>query len=182
LLGYKSGRHVYKKQEYKPLISNKPNQIWCADVTIHKTTDGVKHYIHFLIDHYSKMVLGYQIDYKSNPKIIKSLLKNTFEECPKSETIQFVTDGGVENANKTVQNYIATTACRIIHTIAQKDIPESNSYIEAFNKVIKNQFLRPRNPENGTQLEKVLNESISVYCNIRPQHSLGGNTPFESHN
>ncbi|MES2812055.1 MAG: DDE-type integrase/transposase/recombinase [Bacteroidota bacterium] len=182
LLGYKSGRHINKKEEYKPLISTKPNQIWCADVTIHKTTDGVKHYIHFLIDHYSKMVLGYQIDYKSNPKIIKSLLKNAFEECPKSGTIQFVTDGGVENANKTVQNYIATTGCRIRHTIAQKDIPESNSCIEAFNKVIKNQFLRPSNPESRIELEKVLNESVSVYCNIRPQHSLGGNTPFESYN
>jgi putative transposase len=181
LLGFKNGRHLHPKPKYTPLASTKPNQIWCAYVTIHKTNDGVKHYIHFLIDHYSKMVLGYQVDNKSNPKIIKSLLKKEFEKYPNSETIHFVTDGGVENVNNTVQNYVLSTGHQIIHTIAQKDIPESNSVIEAFNKVFKNQLLRPRNPENRKQLDKVLEEVIPIYCTIRPQHSLRGNTPFETH-
>lgn len=181
LLGFKNERHLYRKTKYTPLISTKPNQIWCADVTIFKTADGVKHYIHFLIDHYSKMVLGYQVTSSSQPKIIKSLLQNAFEKYPNSETINFVTDGGIENVNNTVRNFILSSGYKIIHTIAQKDIPESNSTIEAFNKVIKNQFLRPRNLENGMQLENALNEDILTYCTIRPQRSLLGNTPFETH-
>lgn len=181
LLGFKSGRHIYNKPKYKPLISSKPNQIWCADVTIFKTADGVRYYIHFLIDHYSKMVLGYQVANSSQPKIIKSLLQKAFEKYPNSETINFLTDGGIENVNKMVQNFVLSSGHKIIHTVAQRDIPESNSTIEAFNKVIKNQFLRPRNLENGIQLEKALAEDILTYCNIRPQRSLLGNTPFETH-
>lgn len=181
LLGFKNGRHLYKKPKYTPLISTNPNQIWCADVTIFKTADGVKHYIHFLIDHYSKMVLGYQVANSSQPKIIKSRLQKAFEKYPNSETINFVTDGGIENVNKTVQNFVLSTGHKIVHTIAQKDIPESNSTIEAFNKVIKNQFLRPRNLENSIQLEKALKEDIFIYCTIRPQRSLLGNTPFETY-
>lgn len=181
LLGFKNGRHLHKKPKYTPLISTNPNQIWCADVTIFKTADGIKHYIHFLIDHYSKMALGYQVANSSQPKIIKSLLQKAFEKYPNSETINFMTDGGIENVNKTVQNFVLSTGHKIVHTIAQKDIPESNSTIEAFNKVIKNQFLRPRNLENGIQLEKALKEDIFIYCTIRPQRSLLGNTPFETY-
>ncbi|WP_281323311.1 DDE-type integrase/transposase/recombinase [Flavobacterium aestivum] len=181
LLGFKNGRYLYRKPKYSPLISTKPNQIWCADVTIFKTADGVKHYIHFLIDHYSKMVLEYQVASSSQPKIIKSLLQSAFEKHPNLEFLNFVTDGGIENVNNTVRNFVLSSGHKIIHTIAQKDIPESNSMIEAFNKVIKNQFLRPRNLENGMQLEKALKEDILIYCTIRPQRSLLGNTPFETH-
>lgn len=181
MLGYKNSRHLYPKQKYTPLISNSPNQIWCADVTIFKTGDGEKHYIHFLIDHYSKMVLGYQIDYKSNPKIIKSLLSEALKKQYIENTINFVTDGGIENVNKIVDNYVLSCGNKIIHTIAQKDIPESNSTIEAFNKVIKNQFLRPKKLENGKQLIKALEQDIFTYCNTRPQQSLLGNTPSETY-
>lgn len=40
-------------------MTYKPNEIWCADVTILKTTDSRKQYVHFLMDHYPKMILGY---------------------------------------------------------------------------------------------------------------------------
>ena len=185
ILGIKNGRHIQFKPEHSPLVSTKPNHIWCADVTIIKTADGVKHYIHFLIDHYSKMILGYQVDCKANPKMIKSLLLNAFEKYRNPETIEFVTDAGIENVNATVQNYILSTGHKIIHQIAQKDVKGSNSTIEALNKVIKHQFLFPRlwsgNLENRPQLEKALTEDVFTYCNIRPQHSLRGNTPFETY-
>ena len=182
LLGFKNGRHLQIKPKYTPLVSTKPNQIWCADVTILKTADGVKHYIHFLVDHYSKLILGYQAAQSSQPKIIKNLLKMAFEKQSQTETIDFVTDCGVENVNKTVQDYILSTGNTIIHKLAQRTIPESNSVIEAINKIIKHQFLLPRNLQNRQQLEMALEEDIYTYCHIRPQHSLLGNTPFESYN
>lgn len=181
LLGFKNGRHLQNKIKYNPLKSSKPNDIWCADVTILKTADNVKHYIHFLIDHYSKMILGYEVDSKANPKIIKSLLENAFEKYSNKEAIDFVTDGGIENINNTVQNYVLSTEQKIIHKIAQNDIPQSNSVIEAINKIMKHQYLLPQNLQNSSQLKTILPEVIYSYCYLRPQHSLRGNTPFETH-
>jgi Integrase core domain len=66
------------------------------------------------------------------------------------------------------------------HLIAQKDIPFSNSRIEAFNKIIKHQFLLPRNLEDRKQLINALAEDIPAYNTIRPQLSLQGNTPTET--
>jgi putative transposase len=180
LLGHSSSRYLQPKTDYKPLVSTKPNQIWCADVTILKTLDGKKHYIHFLIDHYSKMILGYQVCNSAKPKIIKSLLQMAFEKYSSKESIYFVTDGGVENVNTTVQNYILSTYPKIIHKIAQNTIPESNSMIEAFNKIIKHQFLLPRHLENLKQLLLALEKDIYTYNNIRPQQNLLGNTPAET--
>ena len=54
--------------------------------------------------------------------------------------------------------------------------------IEAFNKVLKHQFLYPRKISNRTTLEKIMTEVIPIYNNERPQLSLGGNTPNEIFN
>lgn len=145
LLGYQKSRHIQPKIKYTALKSHKPNQVWCADVTILKTLDGKKNYIHFLMDHYSKMILGYCIEDSSSPAAIKFLLQNAYLKHRNNDSIKFVTDGGIENVNSTVKDFLITTDNDIKHLIAQRDIPFSNSKIEAFNKIIKHQFLLPRN-------------------------------------
>jgi len=180
LLGYTLTRHLHPKKLYGSLKSYKPNEIWCADVTILKTADEKKHYIHFLMDHFSKMILGYTVENNSSPKVIRDLLEQAYLKHNNKEPITFVTDGGVENVNTTVQEFLITTNQDIKHLIAQKDIPFSNSKIEAFNKIIKHQFLLPQNLTNRTALETALVTDVLTYNTIRPQLSLQGNTPSET--
>lgn len=180
LLGYNTSRHLQPKIKYSSLTSYRPNEIWCADVTILKTSDDKKHYIHFLMDHYSKMILGYCVENSSSPKAIRDLLEQAYLKHKNNEPITFVTDGGVENVNTTVQEFLITTNQDIKHLIAQKDIPFSNSKIEAFNKIIKHQFLLPQNLTNREQLETALVGNVLTYNTIRPQFSLQGNTPAET--
>lgn len=180
LLGFTKSRHLHPKIKYSSLKSTRPNEIWCADVTILKTLDNKKHYIHFLMDHFSKKVLGYSIENSSRPKAIKDLLEKAYKKYRNKEPITFVTDAGGENVNTTVQDFLLTTNNDIKHLIAQKDIPFSNSKIEALNKIIKHQFLLPRNLANRKQLETALRDDILTYNTIRPQLSLQGNTPAET--
>ena len=148
-------------------------------MTIFKTADNTKHYIHFLIDHYSKMILGYRIEKRASAIAIKSLIQNAcLEHQPTA--LQFLTDGGSENINTTVSNFIDSPDIPIEHLIAQKDVVFSNSMIEAINKIIKHQFLHHREINNRNQLIYVMKETISVYNTIRPQMGLGGNTPEET--
>jgi putative transposase len=180
LLGFKSNRHIQPKEIYTPLKSTYPNEIWCADVTIYKTLDGVKHYIHFLIDHYSKKCLGFRIEKSASPKAIKSLLQDAYSKYKIEMPLQFVSDAGIENVNNTIKEFLKSTNRIIIHKIAQKDIKQSNSQIEAFNKIIKHQFLIPRKHENSNQLHTTFPKDIEYYNSIRPQLSLQGNTPDET--
>ncbi len=108
------------------------------------------------------------------------MLEQAYLEHKNKEPITFVTDGGVENVNTTVRDFLDTTNQDIKHLIAQKDIPFSNSKIEAFNKIIKHQFLLPQNLTNRKQLETALVVDVLTYNTIRPQLSLQGNTPQET--
>ncbi|WP_296385983.1 integrase core domain-containing protein [Winogradskyella sp.] len=88
----------------------------------------------------------------------------------------FLTDGGSENVNTNVSTLLESYNT-ITHRVTQRDVVFSNSMIEAFNKVLKHQFLYPRKISNRTTLEKVMTEVIPIYNNERPQLKLAGNTP-----
>jgi putative transposase len=177
LLGFQNKPRRKKSDDYKPVKTSKPNELWCVDVTIFKTKDHVKHYIHLLIDHYSKMILGYRIKSSSSGTAIKELLQTACIKY-KSNQIPLLSGGGSENVNTTVSNF--TSSNDIKHIIAQKDVVFSNSMIEAINKIIKHQFLYSKGIEDGKQLGNILEETITVYNSVRPQMSLGGNTPTET--
>jgi putative transposase len=87
------------------------------------------------MDHYSKMILGYRVENSSSPKAISHLLEQAYLEHKSKEPIAFVTDGGVENVNTTVQEFLTTTGKDIKHLIVQKDIPFSNSKLRRSIKV-----------------------------------------------
>lgn len=106
LLEYDKSRHIQPKIKYTSLKSYKPNEIWYADVTILKTLDGKKHYIHFLMDYYFKMIIGYSVEESSSPKAIKYQLQKAYLKYKTRDTIKFVTDGGIENVNSTVKDFL----------------------------------------------------------------------------
>lgn len=179
LLGYANKPRQPKSQTYRPLKTNSPNEVWCADVTIFKTSDTTKHYIHFLIDHYSRYIIGYNICSRPSATVIKELVHSAYKTY-KPNSIRFLTDGGGENVNKLLVSYIQNPLVPITLLIAQKDVVFSNSMVEAVNKVIKHQFLFPKNISSRNHLKSVLKKSVFEYNQLRPQQAIGGNTPLET--
>lgn len=181
LLGFSKLKTYRKADYYNPYKTFKPNETWCADVTIFKTEDHIKHYIHILMDHYSKKIIGYRIENNSSGKAVRTLLRDAYETYKPEQTL-FLTDGGSENVNNEVSSLLKSYNDIIIHRIAQRDVLFSNSMIEAFNKVLKHQFLYPKTISNRVALENIMAEAIPIYNNIRPQWQLSGNTPNETFN
>ena len=177
LLGFKNKLRRKKSDHYAPVKTSKPNELWCVDVTIFKTKDNVKQYIHLLVDHYSKMILGYKIKPSPSGIAIKELLQNAYQKY-KPNKVQLLSDGGSENVNSSVSNF--TSSNNIQHLIAQKNVVFSNSMIEAINKIIKHQFLYAKEIPDKPRLETPFKDTVSVYNTIRPQMSLHGNTPMET--
>lgn len=180
LLGF--GKRVFTKpKNKKALVTLAPNEMWCADITVFKTADQVKHYIHVLMDHFSKKILAYKIHSSVSAGVIVQLLQSSFKTYKPNKPVSFLSDGGSENVNTFVQELLAIQNPSIQQLIALKDIPFSNSKIEMLHKVLKYQFLFPLDIQNGNHLEKVLVESVSIYNSVKPQWSLAGNTPDESY-
>lgn len=63
--------------------------------------------------------------------------------------------------------------------IALKDIPFSNSVIEAQNRLFKYGYLFRQEYNNYVELKRVFAEDVTDYNDIRPHISLKGYTPLE---
>lgn len=179
LLGFTMNFKAKISNSKKPLRTVKPNEVWCADVTVFKTNDNKKHYIHVLMDHYSRKILAYFIEYNNSGKAIRKLLQDAYLKYKPTQTI-FLTDGGCENVNTNVASLIDSLPNSIVHKIALKEVVFSNSMIEAFNKTLKYEFLYPNNINTQTGLVKVMEQAIPTYNNLRPQWVLNGSTPSEA--
>ena len=94
-----------------------------------------------------------------------------------NDDVHLIVDGGAENNNFVVDEYIATVPIKKL--IAQKDVLFSNSLVESVNKIIKYRSLFLHNIPNINALKKHLDEFIPIYNNVRPHVSLNGLTPNE---
>jgi len=90
-------------------------------------------------------------------------------------------DGGTENNNQTVEAYIKKSHVDITKKIALRDIKQSNSMVEASNKILKHQYLFKQPIQNYDHLTKHLEQAIYDFNHQRPHCVLGLYTPSEVH-
>lgn len=172
-----------KKNKYQSGIrASAPHQIWHADITIVKCRNGLKYYIYLLMDNYTRYILNYQVARKVSAKIRLDSIRNASQDylCNSDGDTVLMVDGGVENNNQYVDQYINSNKRPIRKLIAGKDIRFSNSMVEAQNKLIKYNYLFKHPFRDLNELKRLLEWIIHDYNHIRPHHSLGGLTPFEA--
>ncbi len=170
------------KPPYKSIVAYAVHQIWQADITIYKTLDGVKHYIYTVMDTYSRYILEWQLHHCVAADMRLQTIKDAIlNYIPKqyNKTIQLITDGGSENDNHTIKDFLRTAAIDVKHDIALKDIVQSNSNMEAFYRTAKYRYLYTQPIANREQLLEVLNNMFEEYNNIKPHHALNIFTPLE---
>ncbi len=172
-----------KKQLNKTGIrATEPHQIWHADITIVKCLNGMKYYVYILMDNFSRFILNYQVAENVSAGIrLNSIRKACLEYLSDydNDTLLLV-DGGVENNNLLVDQYLNSKRRHIRKLIAGKDIRFSNSMVEAQNRLIKYQYLFKHTFRDMKELKNLLDWIIRDYNHIRPHHSLGGLIPFEA--
>lgn len=171
---------------YDPLRASYPNQIWHADITMFKTLDGVKHYVYPIVDNYSKFILSWKVHSKCNGAVRTQTLKETIrqefgDDLIATQRIDLIVDGGTENNNQTIEQYIKSVQIDIDKKVALKDIIKSNSMVEASNKILKHRYLYRFDVLDREHLIEHLNDAIFDFNYQRPHNSLSLFTPFEVH-
>ena len=133
------------------------------------------------MDNYSRFIHSWRIEKVVSAKIrletIQEAVLNAFAG-KEFENLQLVTDGGPENDNQTLKDFMSKNQT-INHTIALRDIVQSNSMMEAFYRITKYQWLYLRKIENGVQLNNEFEKWINEYNFEKPHYALGIYTPFE---
>ncbi len=148
---------ISKKSKYGIGIrANRPHQVWHADITIVKCLNGMKYYVYLLMDNFSRFILNYQVSENVSAKIRKKSIQHAYEQYIK-------VDGGIENNNKAVDDYINSDEVSVQKLIAGKDIKFSNSIVEAQNKIIKYRYLFKHDFKDIHELRKLLDWIINNY-------------------
>ena len=139
-----------------------------------------KCFIYFIVDNFSRMILGWKISTEYKSSIMLDNLRNVYSGCvlekEKPPTVLLV-DDGIENKGF-VCKAIENNEINLNRLVAQKDIRFSNSMVEAVNKRIKYDFLFRAQLLDFEHTKRFLETAVTQYNN-RPHSALYGFTPYE---
>lgn len=186
LLGFrKDDKEKYKRKSYDPIRATYVNEIWHADITVFKTANRQKCYIYTVIDNYSRYILAWRIETKVSGvyrlETIKEALQFAFGDKP-IKKLQLITDGGTENNNKLIKNFVASLDWELKHDIALRDIDQSNSMQEAVYRTLKYRYLFQMENPNYEALVENFKKFLNDYQFKRPHYALNIYTPEEVYN
>lgn len=174
---------IKKQLKTKGLVTNEPNEYLHVDTTFYPLNDGQKVCISFVMDNYSKMILGYHVASRNTFDIVRASLSKALKVIAKHPTQKhsfLVTDGGKENHNKHIDSFISKLSKHKLTKIrALKDIRFSNSPVEAVHRTIKGRYLRNRKFESIKALNNYLKWVVEDYNEARPHYKHGPRTPYE---
>jgi putative transposase len=148
------------------------------DVTIFRPTDHSRVYIYLIIDNFSRAILGWKASLQYSSKIT---LENLKEVCNKhnlmNSSVQLVVDDGPEN-NGSVNEFLSIPGIQLKKLIAQVDIRQSNSMIEAANKRMKYDYLFTEELLDFEAAKNYLSSAVESFNN-KPLDVLTAYTPLE---
>ncbi len=163
------------KEYYPNLIQGlqitRPNEVWQSDITYFPINE--EHYFGvFIIDVYSKKIVGYNIANHmlalANVQALKQALRRN-----KSPTYHH-SDRGSQYASKIYTQLLEKNNVRISMGL----IAQENAYAERFHRTIKEEYLDHWKPQSYTELRSCVNKALRNYNNTRLHNNIHRKTPI----
>jgi transposase InsO family protein len=189
-------RKTYKaKRKEVSVRATQPNEIWHMDVSQYVTVDNVKFYIYTVVDNFSRKIIAYDYSKKLSATIrVQSLRRATEEQFEvslnendgvkeineKHTKLNLIVDGGSENNNKTVHDFIKNAHIDIDKKIALKDVTYSNNMVENPFKTMKSKYFRGKEIFENTFAQE-LHHFVQDFNSERPHYAHELYTPNEVH-
>jgi len=163
---------VYYPNLIKGMLVNAPSTIWQSDITYIKLND--KHYYAvFIIDVYTKKIVGYAISDHMRATANLSALKMALKDhsAPKIHH----SDRGSQYIYTRYVDLLRKYNCKISMACAAQD----NAYAERINRTIKNDYIQRWKIETFQQLKKRIKQAVNHYNTIRTHNNIDKKTPVE---
>ena len=160
-----------------------PNQYWHADVSVFKI-NNVKHYIYLVSDNFSRRILSWKVSNKLSATLRVQTVREAHQEALHHNLnldVNLIVDGGSENNNHLMDQFIREGKFSIHKLIALKDIHYSNSLVEAHFSLIKYNYLYRMKIKSIAELHAAMEFLVKDFNTIRPHGSLNGSTPDEAY-
>lgn len=200
ILRFRMGMKVYRNKVYKIMKSQKillppstrnetlfrgvkmamnvgakrPNELWGIDMTyIWCGQDGWA-YLHGVIDHYDKTLLGYHFSTSCGAMGAVMAMSDAVSLRP-VEHLELRSDNGCHYGARVFRDEIRRLG--INHTRTMVNTPKGNAVIERFFRSLKQECVWLHKFENFKQAKEVIDQWIIEYNNERPHQALDYATP-----
>ncbi len=166
-----------KKKHYKGLRATNAKDIIQMDKTKFaiKNTNGA--WVNLIIDNRSRAILSFLVCFGSHSKYTLANLKQAIAKHNLlDKPFWLVVDDGSENKGE-IKLFVKQNP-NINYKIAQKNIPYSNSMIEAAIKQLKFRYLTKKEFDSIEELTLAIANAVEIYNN-RPRKIHLGKTPLQ---
>jgi transposase InsO family protein len=161
---------IYYPNLIKGMKVNSPSTLWQSDITYIPIAD--KHcYAIFIIDVYTKKIVGYSIANHmratANIKALKMALKH--HKAPEIHH----SDRGSQYTYKEYIKLLEANGSKISMALTGQD----NAYAERINRTIKEEYLDYWKPQTLEQLKRMTKRAVQNYNNKRIHNNIDGSSP-----
>lgn len=155
----------------------RPEEVFVSDITYIKSAEAT-HYLSLVSDAYSRKIMGYILSDDMEAETVGQALQMAAEGRLSSLPLIHHSDRGLQYCSSHYQHLLNTHHIRASMTDGYDCY--QNALAERINGILKQEFLMWR-CANKTDLQALVDESISIYNNERPHLSLQMQTPNQVH-
>ena len=176
-----NSKHMFKK--YKNLIKNqvpnRPEQLWVSDITYIKTENG-HNYLALVTDAFSKQIMGYKLDNHMRTSLCIDALAMAIKnrKYPDKQLIHH-SDRGFQYCNPKYSTFAENNGIKM--SMTEKYDPYENAVAERINKTLKYEYGLKQTIKNTELAQKMTEQAVSIYNNLRTHFSLGLRKPSDVH-
>jgi len=177
-----NSKHMFKKYKnfVKDQVPNRPEQLWVSDITYIKTENG-HNYLALVTDAYSKQIMGYKLDNHMRTSLCTDALAMAIKNrrYPGKQLIHH-SDRGFQYCNPKYTEFAEQNG--IIMSMTEQYDPYENAVAERINRTLKYEYGLKKTIKNTEFAQKITDQAIYIYNNLRTHFSLDLRKPFEVHN
>lgn len=160
----------------RDLIVERPNQVWCSDITYIPLRRGFL-YLVAVMDWFSRYVISWRLSNSMEVDFCLEALDEAFTHgCPEI----FNTDQGAQFTSRFFTDRLKSHNVEI--SMDGKGRALDNVFIERLWRSLKYEDIYLKSYETGADCYKGLKEYFKFYSHERPHQGLDYRTPWEVHN
>lgn len=163
---------IYYPNLIKGLEVYAPSMVWQSDITYIGIGEKF-YYAVFIIDVYTKKIVGYQLSNHMRATANMEALKMALKEH-KPPLIHH-SDRGSQYTYKEYIKLLEGNNSKISMALSAQD----NAYAERINRTIKEDYLDHWKPKTFEQLKRMTKKAVNQYNNRRPHNNIGKLSPID---
>lgn len=157
--------------------ATRPNEVWHIDTTLIRLLDGVKVYVHAVIDNFSRRILAWRVAESFDPANAVAVLVEAGRAADRSAPPTLYADAGSESVNARVDELIRSGLLKRV--LAQTEVRFSNSMIEAWWRSLKHSWLFLHSLDTVARVRSLVAFYVEQHNTTIPHSAFRGQTPDE---